>query len=82
MIPTLRLGADDLPVIVVLVVEVSMDRLKNELEPWLFAPPNVFKLLLLLEKIFDEYGSLLFRPVYVIVLIYFGSEKVFNATIY
>ncbi len=61
LIPTLRLGADDLPVIVVLVVEVSMDRLKNELEPWFFTP-NVFKLLLLLENIFDEYGSLLFKP--------------------
>ncbi len=33
MIPTLRLGAEDLPVIVVLAVLVSIERLKKELEP-------------------------------------------------
>lgn len=41
--PTLRLGVDDFPVIVVLVVLVSIERLKNELEPVL--------------TVLDEYGS-------------------------
>ncbi len=58
MIPTLRFGVDDLPVIVVLVLLVIMDRLKKELEAWLLPlEPYEFKLLLLLENIFEEYGS-------------------------
>jgi len=44
LIPTLRLGAEDLPVIVVLAVLGSIERLKKELEPAL-APAE--------EKLFD-----------------------------
>lgn len=59
LMPTLRLGVEDLPVIVVLAVLVSMDRLKKELEPWdLPLEPYELRLLLLLEKIFEEYGSI------------------------
>ena len=60
--PTSRL-IDDLPVIVELFDVLNTERLKNDEEPdeavdLLPRPlPLVFKLLLLLRKILDEYGS-------------------------
>ncbi len=43
LIPTLRLGVEDFPVIVVVGALVSIERLKNELEP-----------LAAVEKLLDE----------------------------